>query len=164
MPVIDITTDAESLSSVLTAEFAAPIEKVWRALHDPSQLERFWGRPDWPATVTEWNPAVGGRALFKMTGADGESVYAAWEFLEIDEPRRFEVSESFVDERGVRADDSEASRQVYELTSAAGGTRLTLTSHFPSAEALEAHLAMGADEFLRATFAHLDRVLGEPEA
>ena len=50
MPVTDITPDAEKLTMSLTAEFTAPVDRLWRAFTDPRQLERFWGPPGWPAT------------------------------------------------------------------------------------------------------------------
>ncbi len=41
MPVIDFVTDEENLTMTVTAEFAAPVERVWAAYSDPRQLERF---------------------------------------------------------------------------------------------------------------------------
>ena len=91
MPVIDIATDTENLTMTVTAEFAAPIERVWHAYSDPRQLERFWGPPSWPATFLTWDHTVGGRADYAMTGPHGERHRAYWEFLEIEEPHRFSV-------------------------------------------------------------------------
>ena len=45
MPVTDITTDPDALTMTLTAEFAAPVERLWAAFTDPRQLDRFWGPP-----------------------------------------------------------------------------------------------------------------------
>lgn len=41
MPVTDLTTDPESLTMTLTAEFEVPVERLWQAFTDPRQLEQF---------------------------------------------------------------------------------------------------------------------------
>lgn len=53
MPVTTITKDLDTRSLVITASFAAPVERVWQIYADPRQLERIWGPPTYPATVTE---------------------------------------------------------------------------------------------------------------
>ncbi|HIE62456.1 MAG TPA: ATPase, partial [Microbacterium sp.] len=50
MPVTSVTTDPEALTMTLVGDFAAPVERLWRAFTEPAQLERFWGPPGWPAT------------------------------------------------------------------------------------------------------------------
>lgn len=45
-PVTDVTTDPQSLTMALTAEFPVPVERLRLAFTDPRQLERFWGPPD----------------------------------------------------------------------------------------------------------------------
>ena len=67
MPVTDVTTDPEALTMTLTADFAAPVERVWDAFTDPRQLERFWGPPGWPATFPAFDFTVGGKAVYFMT-------------------------------------------------------------------------------------------------
>ena len=51
MPIVDIRKDPKKLTMTVTAQFAAPVARVWAAYADPRQLERFWGPPEWPATV-----------------------------------------------------------------------------------------------------------------
>jgi hypothetical protein len=40
MPVTDVTNDAEALTMTLTAEFDAPLSRVWQLYADPRQLEK----------------------------------------------------------------------------------------------------------------------------
>ena len=87
MPVTDVTTDPEALTLTLTADFAAPVERLWDAFTDPRQLERFWGPPGWPATFTSFDFQPGGRATYYMTSPRGEKPGGSWEFLAIDAPR-----------------------------------------------------------------------------
>ena len=43
----------------LDAEFDAPPERVWQLWADPRQLERWWGPPTYPATVTSHDLRAG---------------------------------------------------------------------------------------------------------
>lgn len=159
MPVTDITTDPQSLTMTLTAEFAAPVERVWSAFTDPSQLERFWGPPGWPATFREFDLSVGGRAVYHMTSPKGEKSSGSWEFLSIDQPRGFEVIDSFVDDEGKPLDGFPAMRMSFSFEETEAGSRMVNTSFFDSAEALEQVVAMGAVEGSRMAMAQLDAVL-----
>ena len=159
MPVTDITTDAENLTMTLTADFDAPADRLWRALTDPRQLERFWGPPGWPATFTEFEFAVGGRARYHMTSPRGEASHGGWEFLAIDSPASFEVNDSFVGEDGEPLDGFPSMRMIFQIEESAGGSRLTNTTFFPSLEALEQVVAMGAVEGSRMAISQLDAVL-----
>lgn len=159
MPVIDVTTDAENLTMTVVADFAAPIERVWSAYSDPRQLERFWGPPGWPATVTAWDHTVGGRAVYSMSGPRGEKSSGAWEFVSIDAPNSFEVIDSFVDESGKPLDGFPAQRMSFVFEPTAEGTRMVTTSHFDSVDALEQVVEMGQVEGLKMAMAQLDTVL-----
>lgn len=159
MPVTDVTTDPEALTMTLTAEFAAPVERLWEAFTEPRQLERFWGPPGYPATFTEFDLAVGGRARYHMTSPKGEEYHGVWEFLEIDDPRTFTALDSFADENGRVLADLPTSRMVFTFDQTPTGSRLVNTTHFDSAEALEKVVAMGAVEGSTMAINQLDRVL-----
>ncbi|QIG38905.1 ATPase [Microbacterium sp. 4R-513] len=159
MPVTDVTTDAEALTMTLTAEFAAPVERLWEAFTEPRQLERFWGPPGYPATFTEFDLSAGGRARYHMTGPKGEQFDGVWEFLEIDGPRTFTALDSFANEDGEVVADMPTSRMVFTFAPTATGSRLVNTTHFDSAEALEKVVEMGAVEGSTLAMNQLDRVL-----
>ncbi|WP_067249047.1 SRPBCC family protein [Microbacterium resistens] len=159
MPVIDVTTDPEALTMTVTADFAAPVERVWNAYSDPRQLERFWGPPGWPATFTAWDHRVGGRAVYSMNGPRGEKSSGSWEFLAIEAPNRFEVLDSFVDDEGAPLDGFPAMRMAFAFEPAGDGTRMVTTSYFDSVEALDQVVEMGAVEGTKMAMAQLDAVL-----
>ena len=62
MTVKDVKKDPATLTMVVTAEFNAPIERVWQLWADPRQLERWWGPPTYPATFVDHNLVPGGTA------------------------------------------------------------------------------------------------------
>lgn len=159
MPVTDIATDTESLTMTVTAEFDAPIERLWEVYSDPRQLERFWGPPGWPATFHTWDRTVGGRAQYSMTGPRGETSRAYWEFLAIEEPHRFSVLDGFSNEDGTPNGDLPAMRMDFTFEPHAGGTRMVTTSVFDSLVALEQVIAMGVIEGTRQAMSQIDAVL-----
>lgn len=159
MPVTDVTTDPEALTMTLTAEFAAPVERLWEAFTEPRELERFWGPPGYPATFTEFDLTAGGRARYRMTSPQGEQYHGVWEFLELDGPRSFTALDSFADENGEVLADMPTSRMVFAFEQIPAGSRLRNTTYFDSAEALEKVVAMGAVEGSTMAINQLDRVL-----
>lgn len=159
MPVTDVTTDPEVLTMTLVADFAAPVERVWTAFTDPSQLELFWGPPGWPATFTAFDLTVGGRAAYDMTSPQGEKSRGSWEFLKIDAPRSLEVLDAFANEEGDVLDGTPVMRVTFDFEATATGTRLTNVSYFDSADALQQIIAFGAVEGSTLAFNQLDRVL-----
>lgn len=159
MPVTDVTTDPEALTMTLVADFAAPVERVWHAFTDPGQLALFWGPPGWPATFTEFDLTVGGRARYHMTSPQGQKSGGSWEFLTIDAPRRLEVLDGFANEDGAPLEGMPVMRVTFKFDETEAGTRLTNVSYFDSAEALEQIVAFGAIEGSTMALNQLDRVL-----
>ena len=43
MPVTAITKDLDNRTLTITADFAAPVERIWKLYADPRQLEQVWG-------------------------------------------------------------------------------------------------------------------------
>lgn len=71
MPVTDITHDLDDLTITITAQFAAPVERIWHIYADPRQLERAWGPEEYPATVVDHSLTPGGTVTYCMTGPEG---------------------------------------------------------------------------------------------
>jgi uncharacterized protein YndB with AHSA1/START domain len=161
MPIVEILKDPKALTMTVVAQFAAPVARVWAAYADPRQIERFWGPPEWPATFTRHDFTVGGRSEYHMTGPAGEKSSGFWEFLRIDEPRAFEVTDGFLGPDGKQAADMPTMQMRFAFEPHAGGTRMTTVTTFPSAEALEQLLKMGMEEGMKAAMAQIDGVLAE---
>ena len=143
----------------VVAQFAAPVARVWAAYADPRQLERFWGPPQWPATFVRHDFTVGGRSEYFMTGPNGEKSSGFWEFLDLDEPRSFEVKDGFLGPDGKPAPGMPSMTMRFTFEPHDGGTRMTTVTTFPSVEALDQLLNMGLEEGLKAAMAQIDGVL-----
>ncbi|WP_295648391.1 SRPBCC domain-containing protein [uncultured Dietzia sp.] len=146
MPVIDVTPDTEMLTLTITAEFAAPVERVWQVYSDPRQLEQIWGPPEYPATFTTFEFHPGGRAVYYMTSPEGERFGGWWQFVKIDAPTSMTFEDGFADAEGNPLHDMPVTSNVYELTAADGGTRAVYRSSYASVEDLQKVLDMGVVE------------------
>ena len=88
MTVTAVRKDPHRLTMTIEAEFDASPERVWQLWADPRQLERWWGPPNFPATVTQHNLAPGGRVEYGMMGPQGDRHRGYWEILEAEAPHR----------------------------------------------------------------------------
>ncbi len=104
-----------------SVEIAAPPQRVFRALTDPSELKRWWGSPDTYRTE-EWTAdlRVGGRWRARGRGADGRPFRVEGEYLKIDPPRQLVQTWAPDWEGGF------VTTITYRLEPIEGGTRLTL--------------------------------------
>lgn len=162
MTVTAITKDSSALTMNLTAEFNASPERVWQLWADPRQLERWWGPPTYPATVTAHDLRIGGRVEYHMTGPEGDQPKGYWEIDEVDPPRRLVFRDGFANEDGTP--NHEFPTTVGEVTIEATGegkTRMSMLSTFPSTEALEQMLSMGMEEGLKQAVGQIDAILAE---
>lgn len=146
MPVTEITKDLDTRTITITADFAAPVERIWQVYADPRQLERVFGPPDFPATVVQLQLRPGGRMHYFMTGPQGERLYGIWDVSDVDEPRSFSFTDGFADESFTVNPEMPVSENTYAFTEHEGGTRAVYTSRYASAEALQQVLDMGVEE------------------
>ena len=172
MTVTAVRKDAETLTMTLDAEFDASPERVWQLWADPRQLERWWGPPTYPATVTSHDLRPGGRVEYHMTGPEGDQSRGYWEIIEADAPRSLVFQDGFANADGTPNSDlplSEARVTIVEIGN--GRTRMSIQSIFPDAAAMEQVtggsdpqgpeqvIAMGMEEGLTQAVGQIDAIL-----
>ena len=157
MGVTGVTRDTAARTMTLTAEWDAPPERAWRLWADPRRLERWWGPPEYPATVTEHDLRPGGRVAYVVTGAEGDPFPGWWHVLEVDPPRglRFELGDPGIPPLDVA---------VRMEPNGAGGTTMTITTTFPSDAAMDQLVQMGFADGLSSAVGQVDALLREPDA
>ena len=160
MPVTHVTKDTDTRTLTITAEFAAPIERVWQVYADPRQLERVFGPPTHPATFVEHELLPGGKAHYFMTSPEGEKYYGWWKVLTVDEPNSFTFEDGFAaDDSFEPLTDMPISKNTYAFEATDRGTRATFTGTYDSAEALEKVLEMGVVEGSTLAIDQIDELL-----
>jgi uncharacterized protein YndB with AHSA1/START domain len=160
MPVTHVANDAAAQTVTLTAEFDAPIQRVWQLYADPRQLEQWWNPPDYPLAITDHDLSVGGFVRADVTGPDGQTIQAYWRINAVDAPRGMEWEDGFLDDRGEPNPAIPPTTMRLTLAErAGGGTRMTIVVGFPSAEAMQEYLDMDLEEQMRVTFGQADALL-----
>lgn len=159
MTVKDVKKDPASLTMVVTAEFDAPVDRVWQLWADPRQLERWWGPPTYPATFTDHDLVPGGTASYFMTGPEGDKSHGWWRIVAVDPPHSLEMQDGFADDTGTPNPDMPVMTMRVVLSDERGVTQVTITTTFPSLEAMEQLTEMGMDEGMREAMAQMDDIL-----
>jgi uncharacterized protein YndB with AHSA1/START domain/pimeloyl-ACP methyl ester carboxylesterase len=162
MTVTTVRKDPQALTMTIDAEFDAPPERVWQLWADPRQLERWWGPPTYPATFTRHDLAPGSRVEYHMTGPEGDQPHGFWEIVEVTPPRSLVFRDGFANDDGLPNTDlplTTARVTIEEVGS--GRTRMSIESRFPSTEAMEQILALGAEEGLKQAVGQIDAILAE---
>lgn len=160
MPVTDVTHDLDTRTITITAEFAAPVDRVWQVYADPRQLEQVFGPPTYPATFVDHDLAPGGKAHYFMTSPEGEKYYGWWKIATVDEPRSFSFQDGFAaDDTFAPLEDQPVSECTYSFEATETGTRATYVSTYASAEALQQVLDMGVIEGASSAIDQIDELL-----
>jgi uncharacterized protein YndB with AHSA1/START domain len=162
MTVTAVRKDIDALTMTLDAEFEASPERVWQLWADPRQLERWWGPPTYPATVTSHDLRIGGRVEYHMTGPTGDQPKGYWEILETDPPRRLVFRDGFANADGSPNSDLPLNDVWVTIAEAGEGrTRMSIESRFPDTAAMEQLLAFGMEEGLTEAVGQIDAILAE---
>ena len=161
MPVTDITKDLDTRTIVITAQFAAPVERVWGIYADPRQLERIWGPPTYPATFVEHELTPGTMSRYYMTGPDGSRSGGWWRIVAVDEPRSFTFEDGFANEDFTPDTSLPVGINTYSFSSHDDGTRAVYEAVYPSVEALQQVLDMGMVEGATGAINQIDAFLAE---
>lgn len=157
-----ITIDRETATFTVEARYDAEPERIWRLWADPRQLERWWGPPTHPATVTDHDLSPGGIVRYYMTSPEGEKFAGAWRVVRVEAPHTFEFEDYFEDDSGNENTDLPISRSTVTIERSGGGpTVMTMTTRYDGAAALEQILAMGMEEGVTLAVGQIDALLTE---
>jgi uncharacterized protein YndB with AHSA1/START domain len=162
MTVTAVRKDTAALTLTAIAEFDASADRLWQLWADPRQLERWWGPPTYPATVTSHDLRPGGRVDYHMTGPTGDQPHGYWEVVETDPPRSLFFRDGFANADGTPNSEfpiTTAQVRIEEIGN--GRTRMSIVSTFPSTEAMEKLLAMGMEQGLQEAMGQIDAILAE---
>jgi uncharacterized protein YndB with AHSA1/START domain len=160
MSVTSVVKDREDATMTVTAELDSPVERVWQLWADPRQLERWWGPPTYPATFEEHDLTPGGTVTYFMTGPEGDIHGGWWKVVAVAAPHELVFEDGFADETGTPNLELPVTTSRVSIVAQPGGqTRMTITTTFPSLEALDQMLAMGMEEGITAAISQIDGLL-----
>ena len=99
-----------------------------------------------------------------MTGPEGDQPHGYWDVVEVDPPRSLVFRDGFANDDGSPSTElplTTARVTIEEIGS--GRTRMSIESRFPSTEAMEQVLALGAEEGLKQAIGQIDAILAEDD-
>lgn len=160
MSITRIDKDFEAGAMVIVTEYPAPAERVWELWANPRLLERWWGPPSHPATVTDHDLSPGGLVRYYMTGPDGEQYHGGWRVVSTKPPHRLEFQDYFADTDGSEDTDLPVSTTIVTISQQDdGSSEMTIDSRYPTPRALEQVLELGMEEGIQAALSQTDALL-----
>ena len=159
MTFISSSTNTESLTMTMVAEFDAAPERLWNLWEDPRQLERWWGPDPYPATFTRYEFEAGGQCRYYMTGPDDFRHHGWWRIDSIDGLRRLEFTMGLSGDDGEPVPGEQSVSGVVTFERLGSATRMTVLTQFPDAELLEQMVGGGMEDGMRLAISQIDALL-----
>jgi uncharacterized protein YndB with AHSA1/START domain len=110
---------------VITREYAAPREMVWRACTEAKHLAQWWGPRGFTNPVCEWDAKPGNKIYVVMRAPNGARYPMGGEFREVVVPEKLVFTSGALDEKGEMMFEF---LHTATFTEASGKTKLTLHS------------------------------------
>lgn len=150
-----IAADPALPTIVITREFEAEPERVFRAYTEPDLVARWLGPRRLAMRIEEYDARRGGSYRYVNIDRDGTEYAFRGVFHDVRPPERIVQTFTFED----FPDEVALETAVFE--DLGGRTRVTTTSLMGSLEARDAMLASGMDEGVRDGYERLDDLLAE---
>jgi uncharacterized protein YndB with AHSA1/START domain len=158
---------AASKEFVISREFDAPRDLVWKAVTEPDRLKQWWGPKGFTVKVAEVDLRPGGTFRYGLAGPNNYEMWGLWVYEEIDAPARLVTLVSFIDEAGnqirhpLEPNWPLEVRSVLTLEERGGKTLLTVTSAAHNATADQIAVFEAGFESMEAGFSGTFNQLAE---
>ncbi len=154
-----VVKDLKAKTILVSREFNAPIELVWRAFTESELLDKWWGPAPWRAETKFQDFSVGGYWLYAMVSPENEKHWGRMNYLSINTHKNFELEDVFCDEDGNANNELPVSKGINEFTPTPTGTRVEFKMAYSSAEQIQAIVEMGFEAGITACFEQLNQLL-----
>jgi uncharacterized protein YndB with AHSA1/START domain len=149
---ITVVSDTEL---VLTREFDAPRDLVFKAMTDPALIARWWGPRKYRTVVDTMDARPGGKWRMRNIGADGGEHAFRGEFRELVPSERIVWTFEYEPLPG------HISVETMTLTEHDGRTLLEVHDQFSSKEDLDGMVNSGMESGARESYERLDELITE---
>ena len=140
---------------LITREFDAPRELVWRAWTTPELVRRWWHANRGEMTVCEIDLRVGGSWRYAMVTPDGLEVGFHGEYREIEPFERLVSTEAY---EGIPDPDANAAVDTLTLTDIGDRTLMTVLVEHPTKEGRDMHIESGMEDGMQDAMDLLEEV------
>lgn len=152
------TVDRDQKTITVQREYDAQLPWVWEAYTNNEMLDRWWAPKPWKAETKSMEFSQGGRWLYAMVGPNGEKHWSVANFVKIEEPKSFSITNAFTDEDGTFNSEMPQSRWEVSFSPDGNHTLVDFTITFENAEQLDGILKMGFKEGLLSAMENLDEI------
>ncbi|HYM20330.1 MAG TPA: SRPBCC family protein [Candidatus Kapabacteria bacterium] len=148
-------TLASDTEIVITREFDAPRELVFKAMTDAEMIPKWWGPRMLRTVIETLEPRVGGKWRFLQYDPDGNEFAFNGIFKEFDPPSKLVMTLEFEPQAG------HIITNATTLENISGKTKMTVISTFASKADRDGMLEQGMEWGMREGYERLDEVLAE---
>jgi len=129
----------------VTRLFDAPVEQVWAAWTEGTEVMKWWGPAPFTCPEARMDVREGGTSVVSMRSPDGFEIWMRWDYATVIPNVRMEYSQNMCDRDGNLIDPTsigmpaEFPRDVatiVTLTPRDGRTEMTITEHTTTSQAL----------------------------
>ena len=128
---------------LITREYDAPRELVWRTCTEAKHLAQWWGPHGFTAPVCEWDAVPGNKIYVVMRSPDGTRYPMGGEFLEVVPPEKLVTVTGALDDAGNLMFEFHHTLTLVERD---GKTKLTMHSRLTKLIAPDANKYVGGFE------------------
>lgn len=155
----EILKDLKEKSILVSREFAAPVELVWRAFTESEILDQWWGPAPWRAETKSMDFSVGGHWLYAMVSPENEKHWGRMDYLSIEKHKNFHMNDAFCDEDGKVNPEMPVSRGSNVFTKTMGGTKVEFKMVYSTEEQLKQIIEMGFEQGITICFDQLEQMI-----
>ncbi|MEJ7589324.1 MAG: SRPBCC domain-containing protein [Ferruginibacter sp.] len=156
---LEIVKDLPNKKIIVTRDFEAPMEEVWRAWTERESLDKWWAPKPWKAATKFLDFSEGGYWLYAMVGPDDSKHWCRVDFKKIDTHKSFLATDLFCDEDGNPTMEFPGMNWKNEFLATDQGTKVTVEISFASISDLEKIVEMGFESGFTAGLSNLELLL-----
>jgi len=153
-----IVKDLKEKSIIVSRDFNAPLEKVWKSYTDSDILRKWWAPPPWKVETKVMNFNIGGYWLYAMVSPEGEKHWGKVNYIAIDYHKSYNLEDAFCDENGNINKDLHSSKGQVSFSLGENGTFVEFKMIYNTEKDLYNHVEMGFEQGISMTFDSLDNL------
>lgn len=157
--VTKVVKDLRAKSILVSREFNAPIELVWKAFTVSEILDQWWGPAPWRAETKFQDFSEGGYWLYAMISPENEKHWGRMNYISIDKHKNFHLEDVFCDENGILNTELPASKGTNEFSSTESGTYVEFKMTYSSDEEMQQLIEMGFEEGITICMEQLNQLI-----
>jgi uncharacterized protein YndB with AHSA1/START domain len=144
---------------LVTRQFEAPLEWVWRAWTESDLLDLWWAPKPWKTKTKAFDFREGGSWWYQIVNPPEPGIWAVVDFTAIDKYKSFKTIHFFSDESGKKNPELPVMYSEYHFIGEGLLTRVEVEIHFDHESELEKIIQMGFESGFSSALKNLDGVL-----